>query len=823
MKQTAQAVVIGGGVVGVSTLYHLAKKGWNDVVLMERKELTSGSTWHATGLLPLFNMSYSVSKLHQYSVDCYHQLADETGQDLGFKGVSNIRLASCEHRMDEYRYYAGIARRVGVRINFLSPAEVKEIWPLCNIDGLVGAIQHPDDGYIQPTELTQALAQGALSRGAEIYCNTEVIGIARDGKGWVVKTDQGEVHCQHVVSCTGSFARRTGALVGLELPVLPVEHQYIITEAHPEILARQAQGLPEPGVLQEPDASYYVREEGGSLILGAYEKGAPCCYVDGPSQGSAYELFNSDLDRLMPHVESCIHRVPALGEVGIKTIVNGAIAYTPDGNPIVGPAPGLTHFWLNEGHSWGITAAGGAGWQLAEWIVDGEPGLDMMDLDPRRFGPYAGLGYLKEKSKEAYVNAFSIHYPDEERPAARPLRCAPCYDRMKQLGAVFGQVQGWERPHWFAPTGYALNQEDLHPTNTLPNYSRPQEGEATQEMYSFRRAQYFNLVGYECRHVMQEVGILDMSASAKFSVRGSGAGEWLGRLVANNLTTGQIALGHLLSGNGGVRSAFTIYKKSDEDYYLVSAGAFENHDFDYLSSYLRQLAPDDGSVTLQNITTQWGLLVVAGPGSREVLQKITDTDMSNSHFQWLSGKPINLGYAQGHALRINFVGELGWELHHPMEMQNYIFDEIMGAGEAFDIKPFGSRAMDSMRLEKSYRMLPRDMSIKYAALESGLDRDSPLSGQQKGFNHQFVTLEVHAVTDADARGSEALFKGDDLIGRVTSGGYGFRIGKSLALGLVMPEYAQPGVTLEIEILGTRHATTVLEESPYDPENIALRS
>ncbi len=839
MKETTQVVVIGGGVVGVSTLYHLAKKGWDDVVLMERRELTSGSTWHAAGLLPLFNMSYSVGKLHQYSVDFYHQLAQETGRDLGFKVVSNIRLANCEHRMDEYRYYAGVARTVGVRIKFLTPGEVKEIWPLCNIDGLVGAIQHPDDGYIQPADLTQALAQGARSRGAKIYRNTGVIGIERDRKGWVVKTDKGRVHCQHLVSCTGNFARRTGAMVGLDVPVIPVEHQYIVTEPHPEILARKEQGLPEQGVLRESDASYYVREEGGGLILGPYEKGAPCCYIDGPNEASEYELFNGDLDRLMPHVEACIHRVPAFGEVGIKTIYNGAIPYTPDGSPIIGPAPGLTNFWLNEGHSFGITAAGGAGWQLAEWLVDGEPTIDMMGVDPRRFGPYAGRGYLKEKNEEAYAKVFTIHYPDEERTAARPLKCAPCYDRMKQLGAVFGQVYGWERPNWFAPADYALSPEDLDQADTLlnENYSAPQDGGPILEKNSFRRSNYFDFVGQECRHVMEQVGILDMSAFAKFSVTGRGSAEWLNRLVANNIpkTTGRIALCHLLSGNGGVRSEFTIYKKAEEDYYLVSAGAFENHDFDYLSTYLRRLAPDDGSVTLQRITTQLGVLVVAGPRSRELLQKLTDTDMSNSSFKWLTGKPINLGYAQADAMRVNFLGELGWELHHPIEMQNYIFDALLHAGEEFNIKPFGIRAMDSMRLEKSYRLIPRELSIEYAALESGLTRfiklekndfigrESLLRWQAEGFNNQFVTLEIHDVTDADARGSEALLLGDELVGRVTSGGYGFRTGKSLALGMVRPEHAQPGVNLEIEILGVRRTATVIEESPYDPENMVLRS
>ena len=837
MKKSAKVVVVGGGVVGVSTLYHLAKKGWTDVVLVERKELTSGSTWHAAGLLPLFNMSYSVGKLHQYSVNFYHELEEETGQNVGFSVVSNIRLASTEDRMDEYRYYSGVAQTVGVEVNFLTPEQVKEAWPMSNIDGLIGAIQHPDDGYIQPADLTQALAKGARSRGAEIYRNTTVEGLDQQTDNtWIVRTDKGDIHCEHVVSCTGNFARKTGQMVGLDIPVIPVEHQYIVTDPHPEILERKAAGLPEQAVLRDSDAGYYLREEAGGMILGPYEENAPCCYVDGPSAESEYELFNGDLDRLMPHVEACMERVPAFAEVGVKTIYNGAIAYTPDGNPIVGPAWGLNNFWLNEGHSFGITAAGGAGWQLAEWIVDGEPTVDMMGVDPRRFGPYASRGYLRTKNEEAYDHVFKNHYPDEERSAARPLKTSPCYERMRKLGAVFGSVYGWERPNWFAPLDYQLSDQDLDKPKVLwnKNHSAPLPDGRVVEKNSFRRSNYFDFVGDECRHVHEHVGVLDMSAFSKATVSGRGAEEWLNSIVANNVPkgVGRIGLCHMLSLNGGVRAEFTIYKRAENSFYLVFAGASERHDWDYLT----KLAPKDGSVTLQKITTQMGVLVLAGPKSRDVLQKLTDTDLSNHNFKWLSGKSINVGYAQAEALRVNFVGELGWELHHPIEMQNYIFDELMRVGSEFNIKPFGIRAMDSMRIEKSYRLIPREMSIEYSALESGLHRFVKLdkacdfvgkaglsAWQKKGFNNTFVTLEVHGITDADARGSEGIYKNGELIGRATSGGFGFRVNKSLALGMVLSNYAIEGAELEIEILGQRHRATVIPESAFDAENLALRS
>jgi dimethylglycine dehydrogenase len=383
MKSHARVVVIGGGAVGVSTLYHLTRKGWSDVVLIERKELTSGSTWHAAGLLPLFNMSYSVGQIHKYSVALYQTLEEETGQHVGLRQVSNIRLALHRDRMDEYHQYAGVAETIGINVEFLTPQQVKEIWPLCNIDGVIGAIRHPEDGYVQPADLTQALARGARAGGAQIYRQTRVIGIEPKPSGeWLLRTDKGEITCEHVVSATGNFARRTGAMVGLDVPVIPVEHQYIVTEPHPEIQKRQREGLPEMGVLRESDGSWYMREEAGGLLLGPYEKGAPCCYLDGPADGSEYELFTEDLERLAPHIEAAINRVPAFGEVGVKQVYNGAIAYTPDGGPIIGPAWGLRNFWLNEGHSFGITAAGGAGWQLAEWITEGEPTIDMLASIP---------------------------------------------------------------------------------------------------------------------------------------------------------------------------------------------------------------------------------------------------------------------------------------------------------------------------------------------------------------------------------------------------------------------------------------------------------
>ncbi len=838
MKTQARVVVIGGGVVGVSTLYHLAKKGWSDVVLVERKELTSGSTWHAAGLLPLFNLSYSVGQIHKYSVKLYGELEAETGQHVGFRKVSNIRVARTKDRWDEFMYYAGIAETIGVKVNKLTPKQLKEIWPLCEIDGVLGAIQHPDDGYIQPADLTQALAKGARSRGAEIYRNTTVTAIEQLPSGeWLVKTDKGDITCEHVVSCSGNFARKTGAMVGLDIPVIPVEHQYIVTEPSPLIKERQAKGLPEMGVLREADSSWYLREENGGFVLGIYEKGAPCCYVDGPSEQSEYELFQGELERLEPYIEATIARVPAFGELGIKKIYNGAIAYTPDGSPIIGPAWDRKNFWLNEGHSFGVTAAGGAGWQLAEWIVDGEPTIDMMGVDPRRFGPYATKGYLKEKNEEAYANVFTMHYPEEERAAARPLKRTPCYDRMKDLGAVFGSVYGWERPGWFAPKGYSLSEKDLNRPNVLLNHNHaaPTEDGRIVEKWSFRRSNAFRFVGEECRNVMENVALQDMSAFAKMEVSGPGAREWLDSILANRIPKkmGRIALCHLLTKLGGVRAEFTVYEWAPGRFYLVSAGAYERHDHDTLY----KLLPKDGSVKLNPITTRLGVLVLAGPNSRKVLQKLTTTDLSNEAFPWLSGQSISVGHTSCHALRVNFVGELGFEFHHPIEQQVALFDLLMEAGREFGIRPYGIKAMSALSIEKSYRLVPRELSIEYSAYESGLDRfvhpnkgqflgrDALVAGREKGLNWNFVTMEVHGVTDADSdtRGSEPIYSKGKLVGRATNGGFGWRVNKSLALGMVRPEFATLDTELEIKILDKMFKASVIAESPYDADNLKLRA
>ena len=811
MKSQAKVVVIGGGVVGVSALYHLAKKGWGEeVVLIEKGELTSGSTWHAAGLLPLFNMSYSVGQIHKYSVELYKDLEKETGQQVGFSQVGNLRLAMNHERMDEYFQYAATAKTIGIDVNFLTPDEVKAIWPLCETDNLVGAILHPEDGYIQPADLTQAMAKGARARGATIYRNTAVLSIEQTSQGgWKIETNKGTITCDHVVSATGNYARQTGAMVGLDIPVMPVEHQYIVTEPHPEIINRQNSGLPEMAVLRESDGSWYLREENGGFILGPYEKGAPCCYVDGPNPDAEYELFQEDIDRLMPHIEAAMARVPAFAEVGFKQVYNGAIAYTPDGNPIIGPAWDIDNFWLSEGHSFGITAAGGAGWQLAEWIIEGEPTIDMLGVEPRRFGDYVSKDYLIDKTEEAYSHVFIIHYPDEEREAGRPLKTAPCYERLKSMGAVFGQKFGWERANWFV------------------------DGEMEQvDHWSFRRSKWFDAVGKEVINVTNNVGVLDMTAFAKCRISGKHALKFLDNLLANKIPqkSGQIALCHALNSNGGIHSEFTVLKEKEESYYLVSAGALQRLDHDYIKKYMSQ----DDDVHYQNLTDEKGVLVLAGPKSRELLERVSDHDFSNEAFPWLSAQEIEIDDCRITAMRVNYVGELGWELHHELNDQNKIFDKLFENGSDLGLKPFGIRAMDSMRFEKSYRMVGTELSIEYSAFESSMDRfiqtdkenflgkESLLAWQKKNNQSRLVTLEVDEIKDADVLGNNAVTIEGQLIGRATGGNFGYRVNKSLALAMLDIEKAEVGTRCSIDILGEIHPATVISDSPFDPKNERLR-
>ena len=810
MQTHARAVVVGGGVVGCSILYHLTEAGWTDSVLLERDELTAGSTWHAAGLLPLFNMSYATGQMHRYSIDLYQRLSAEWQRDVGFRPVGNLRMARTRDRMDEFQTYASTADAIGVQYEWWTPDEIGRRFPLVNTAGLVGALYHPTDGYINPADITLLLADAARKNGATIHRQTEVTAITRLATGeWRVSTDKGDITCDVVVTATGNHALHTASLLGLSIPVIPVEHQYIVTDEIAELAAWRRAGNPEHPILRDADARWYMREERGGLILGPYEKGAPAWAAYGVPNGFRAELLPPDLNRLEWHIEEAIFRMPCFGEGGVKTVYNGPISYTPDGNPLIGPAPGLRGVYMAEGFSFGITAAGGAGRMLTQIITEGEAEIDMLALDPRRFGAYATRPYTIAKNEEAYAHVFVTHFPDEERPAARPLRTAPSYDRLRARGAVFGQKFGWERANFYGPVGDFA------------------------EAWSFRRSNWWPFVRAEAEAMRHGVGLIEAGAFAKYQATGPGVNAWAEHLIANRLPQkqGRIQLTHALTERGGVRSEFTIMRDGPESLYMVGAGASEAYDWDYLTRSL----PADRSVHLEKVTTQHGVFVVAGPHARAVLAPLVDRlDLSNAGFPWLTGRIASVGMAPVRLMRVNYVGELGWEIHHPIEYHNHIFDALMAAGAPHGMKLVGTRAMNWLRLEKSYRAVGSELSKEVTAWESGMDRfirldkngdfvgRAALERSRDTRSWALVTLLIDGPDDADPWGVESIWQDGKVVGRATGGGFSVAFGKQIAMAFVRPEAAAEGTTLAIKMLGALYPATVVRDSPYDPENARAR-
>ncbi|MDO6728458.1 FAD-dependent oxidoreductase [Marinovum sp. 2_MG-2023] len=830
MKSHVKAIVVGGGAVGTSVAYHVARAGWSDVVLLERDELTSGSTWHAAGLLPLFNMSYATSHIHDYSVKFYKTLEEETGLNAGFSVVGNLRMAQSRARMDEYMLYAATAESVGIPYEWLSAGQIRDRWPLVRTEDLEGAIFHPTDGYINPADVTMAMAKGARQRGVTIERRWQVDGYEWTGAEWrvtltkmvekggnlVPSEETTVITAEHVVTATGNHAQRTAQLLGIKIPAIPVEHQFIVTEPDPALVDYRKTQAEHP-VLRDADAKWYVREERGGWILGPYERGAPARFEYGVPDSFRADLFPLDLERIEEEYMSMIHRIPSSETVGLKDDFNGPICYTPDGNPLVGPAPGLRNMWLAEGFSFGITAAGGTGYYLAQMMVEGEAEIDMASLDPKRYGRWMTTEYAARKNEECYEHVYVLHHPDEEREACRPLRTAPCYDRMKARGAQFGCVNGFERPNYFGP---------LDAPDNFDHDSR-----------SFRRGAWWQYAKQEAQAVREGVGLIDASAFTKHWVSGPGATEFLDHFTTNKLPkVGRINLTYALTGAGTTHTEYTIVRREENGFYLVSAGAWTAYDADYLQKSAEDFMARTGKMVLvQDVTTQWGVFAVAGPKSRALLADvIKDADpataLSNKRFPWLSAREIELGMCPTVAIRVAYTGELGWELHHPIEMQNYLFDLLEAAGEKHGLKLVGARAQNWLRQEKSYRAFGNELGRDATPLEADLPRFVDLGkefcGKEKmqalGVRSKCVTLLIDGPADADPWGREALYLNGEKIGRLTSGGYSVAFGKSIGMGYVRPDLAVEGQHLKLRMFDTLWDAVVTCDSPYDPKNETIR-
>ena len=804
MIEHARVAIIGGGAMGTGLAYHLAEEGWTDIVLIEKGELTSGSTWHAAGLCTYFIGGYAIAQLHAYGVRFYPRLEELTGQYVSWHGCGSIRLAPDQDFHDWYRFVASIANRIGFEVNFLSPEELRDVHPFLSLDGVKATAMTPGDGHVDPAGVANAMAVGAQRMGATIQRRTRVTGIHREASGeWRVETNRGDIRAEHVVNAAGCYARRLQAMVGGNVPIANMLHHYIVTEPIPELVDRQGE-LP---VVRDPHASNYLRQEQKAGMIGVYEIAGATEAWDGgdPHWESENELFEPDFDRIGPWLELGLQRVPLFSTVGIKRAVHGAITHTPDANPLLGPAPGLDNFWMCTGSSIGIAQGAGSGKYLAQWMVHGDSEINMTPVDPRRFGNWTTQEYTRAKSIQDYGHMYAVAPPGEELPAGRPARVSSLHGALVDRGGVHTEAYGWERPKWFSTDGRS-------------------------ERYSHCRSNAHELVGAECRAVRERVGIMDFSSFAKFEVSGPGSAGVLRRLYANQPPRpGRLALAHRLSRQARIQGESTVAACEDGTFYVVSGAAWEGRDLDAFRGVLRGAR----GVDIANRTDDIGVLVVAGPRARAVLAPHTRTDLDNQSFPWLSVREIEVAGVALRAMRVNYVGALGWELHAPMERLPQLYDAIRETGEVLGMGDFGAYAVDSLRLEKGYKGMGVDLTNEITPLEAGLMRfvrgegyigeDALKERQAKGIDQQIAYLELLDPADADVIGGETVFKDGVGVGVTTSGGFGHATGRSLFFAYVPPECAEPGSELRVMVVGEMRSARVLADCAFDPENREIMS
>jgi dimethylglycine dehydrogenase len=814
LAEHVRVLIIGGGAVGCSCLYHLAAMGWHDAILLERDDLTSGSTWHAAGNCPTFATHPSLLKLQQYSAALYQRLGHDTGYPINYHVTGSVRLAHSAERMDEYRYVAAMAQASGLDYRLLTPRELRQRYPLVALDDLKGALWDPCDGDIDPAQLTQAFAAGARRMGARILRFTPVTGLKRRATGdWHVITHKGEYTAEVVVNAAGYRAGEVMALLGEPLPIVTMSHQYLVTDDIPEVRSR-AERLP---LLRDPDVSYYLRQEGGGLILGPYEQRAKPAWLDGIPEDFSFRLWDDDLERVEAYIEAAYQRVPVLATAGVKRVVNGPIPYSPDGLPYLGPAHGLANFFHCNTFSFGIAQAGGAGKALADWITHGAPEWDLWCLDPRRFTHYATRAYAIAKATETYQQEYAPAFPMEERAAGRPLRLSPLHERLRAQGAHFGVRGGWERALWY-------------------DHSKVEGNAGTSDTLSFRRQRGWNsLVAEEVRAVRSGVGLISLPGFTRFLIEGPGAAAHLDRLLCSRLPRlNRLALTYALNARGGIVSEFTLTRLAPATFYAMSAAAAEWHDEDVLS----QALPADGSVRIQCLTESADALVLAGPQARAVLSQLTEAELSNEAFPWLSARAIEIAGARVLALRVSYTGELGWELHAANEDMPRVYDAVLSAGTAHGLRHFGLFALDSLRIDKCYRGWKSDFDSGMSPFDASLDRfvdmekpqfigrDALAAQFKRGIARRLVPLLLDDAGSADALSGSPIFSAhepanepaNEAIGFVTSGAWSYTLERSVALGCVQAGHAAPGTRLSVDILGERCAATVGREPLYDPEN-----
>ncbi|MBT4778330.1 MAG: GcvT family protein [Rhodobacteraceae bacterium] len=803
MKSHAQAVVIGGGLIGCSILYHLTKLGWKDVVLLERDELTSGSTWHAAAGIHGLHDNNNITRIQNYTMNLYKELETLTGQGCGIFQPGSLYLAQTENREHQLRLQEAKAKYYGLNFHEISRNEAERLHPLVDFDGVRTIMYEPDGGNVDPSGVTNAYANGARQNGAEIYRFTPVTGTEQlSDKSWLIKTDKGNIKTEVVINAAGLWGREVGKMAGLDLPLLPAEHQYFVTETIPEI---ESIGRRLPSIADR-DGEYYLRQEGNGLLVGAYEKDVKLwAELETPS-GFGHELFPDDLDRIEENVLRAISRVPVLGGAGIKRVINGPMIWSPDSNALFGPVPELDGYYLCNGIIPGFSQSGGLGELLAEWIITGEPHLDIFSWDLARFGTWADKKFTKSRVKDQYSNRFAIHFPNEERSAGRPVRTRPAYSTQKELGAVFGLNYGWEHPLWFSKE---------------PN---------TVDSNGFTRQNWHEPVGVECNMLRNSVGVIDISNFAKYLVSGDGSESWLNSIFANRMpkNIGRSCLTPLIGKRGGIAGDFTVTHLEKDKFLIIGSGMAER----YHSRYFKSV-PLPGNVSFESITEKMCGFNVAGPKSREMLSRLSNADFSTELFPFMTAKRINLLGLSVIAVRVSFTGDLGWELYCDTVDQVELYNSLVTIAKELNGGPIGSRALMSLRIEKGYGSWSREYSPEYWPQEVGLsklikldkdflNKEAYIKIKDKKPREMLRIIEVVDAKIADATGGEPIFSIDGApIGRVTSGAYCAGVGKSLALVFIKSSIID--VEMHVMILGKPHLAKLLDEPPFDPKGLKLRS
>ena len=807
---SARVVIIGGGAVGASSLYHLCKAGWTDCVLLEKNELTAGSTWHAAGNVPTFSSSWSIMNMQRYSAELYRRLGDEVDYPMNYNVTGSVRLGHSKERLQEFQKVVGMGRYQGMDLNILTPDEIKKVYPFVSTHDLTGALHDPYDGDIDPAQLTQALAKGARQMGARIERFCPATGVRREGDEWVVSTPKGEIRCEIVVNAAGYYAREVGKWFGRDLPMMVMSHQYMLFDTIPELESWTKEVGHKLPLLRDVDSSYYLRQEKNGFNLGPYEGNCKAHWVtkDDPfPEDFSFQLFPDDLERLEWHINDAMERVPLLAKAGLSKVINGPIPYTPDGNPLIGPMPGVPNAFEACVFTFGICQAGGAGKVLAEWVTEGATEWDMWSCDPRRFTGFEDPDYCVKKGMEVYGHEYAIHFPHHSWPEGRDKKLSAVHQHTKALGAVYAPYNGWERAAW---------------------YARPGDDTSEQAQRTWdREGPWFGAVREECQAVRDAAGILDLPGFSRLVLKGAGAADWLGQQITGKVpNVGRLGLAYFADDKGRIVTEMSVARLGENEFTLITAATAQSHDWEWLK---RHLAP---GLSLTDHTAEWSTQILTGPKSRAILAEVCDADLSKG---WLTHQTARIAGAEVWLCRVSFAGELGWEIHSKVADTEAVWNAVMRAGKGHGLRPFGMFALNALRVEKGYRAWKGDLSTDYTILQGGLERFVDWSKpsfrgkaaleaeKQRGLTKRFATLVIEA-GEQDPPYMSTIWHDGKVVGELTSGYYGHRVGACIGLGMLKAEVNVPGTRVQVEIFGTLYPAVVQQDAPlWDAKNERIRA